>query len=152
VVYEGGAAQEGNGEQENGHKGQARVVLEWVGGSEADMMADAVVAVVLQSAGQPPAVCDAELVRHKALQAGDMEAATRAELGLVSALMSTQFGPAQVDEEQSLVFVDVDGKHVIINGKSGQVQCADDALRGRVEKSLARLNAAMHPCEVGAEA
>ena len=53
---------------------------------------------------------------------------------------------------QGLVFVDVDGKHVIINTrKHNKVQCADDVLRGRVEKALARVSAAMQPCDVSGE-
>jgi len=130
----------------------SRVVLEWVGGSEADMIADAVVAVVLQAAGQPPGVCTAELQRHKALQAGDVDGAMRAELGLIAALMGAQYGPSEVDSEQGIIFVKVDDRHVIIDARSGKVQCADEVLRRRVEKSLSRLNAAMHPCELGTEA
>lgn len=46
------------------------------------------------------------------------------------------------------MFVDVDGQHVVINAKSGKVQCADAALRARVEKALGRMQAALAPCDV----
>ena len=49
---------------------------------------------------------------------------------------------------QGLIFVGVDGQHVVINAKSGKVQCADEALRGRVEKALNRMSAALAPCDV----
>lgn len=147
VAYEASGGK-GSGE---GAKDGGRVVLEWTGGSEADMIADAVVAVVLQAAGQPPGVSEAEVARHNALQAGDAEGAAQAEVGLTVALLGAQFGPARVDTEQGIIFVDVDGKHVVINSKSGKVQCADEALKGRVEKSLSRLEAALNPCEVGGE-
>jgi cleavage and polyadenylation specificity factor subunit 3 len=78
--------------------GQA--ILEWCGGSDADMVADAAVAVVLQAAGQPPGLPAIEVLRHKALAAGDSEAAERAELGIVTALLGAQFGPARVDADQ----------------------------------------------------
>ena len=75
-------------------------VLEWCGGSDADMVADAVVAVVLGAAGQPPALEGCEVQRHKALKAGDLEGAAAAELGIVTALLGAQFGPARVDADQ----------------------------------------------------
>jgi cleavage and polyadenylation specificity factor subunit 3 len=49
---------------------------------------------------------------------------------------------------QGLVFVEVGGQHVVYNPKSGKVQCADDALRGRVEKALRRMQLALQPCDV----
>lgn len=128
------------------------VILEWLGGPEADVVADAVVAVMLQAAGEPPGLNEVEVQRHQLLMEGDVEGAARCEVGIVAALLGAQFGPAQVDEGQGLVFVDVDGKHVIVDSKNGKVQCADEALKGRVEKSLSRLQAVMHPCRVGDEA
>ena len=147
IAYEGPSEKE----RTESEKESGKVVLEWTGGSEADMIADAVVAVILQAAGQPPGVSEAEVARHKALQAGDVDAAAQAEVGLMVALLSAQFGPAKVDTEQGIIFVDVDGKHVVINTKGGKVQCADEALKARVEKALSRLEAAMNPCEVGYE-
>lgn len=176
-------------------------VLEWCGGSDADMVADAVVAVVLGAAGAPPGLEGAEAARRKALAAGDSEGAEAAELGILTALLGAQFGPARVDADQvgtrrgqqpgarcvahgglagqqhalagcprlshlpahglhgppltpspsqskGLAFVEVDGQHVVINAKSGKVQCANAALRGRVEKALARMHAALMPCDV----
>jgi cleavage and polyadenylation specificity factor subunit 3 len=116
------------------------------------MIADAVVAVVLQAAGQSPGLSEAELARHKAMQAGDAQGAARAEVGFMAALLGAQFGEAKIDHEQGIIFVDVDGKHVVVNSKNGSVQCADVALKARVEKALNRLTMALTPCEVGYEA
>jgi cleavage and polyadenylation specificity factor subunit 3 len=155
VAYEQFSNEE---ESENKKKGgdeenkKSRVVLEWTGGSEADMIADAVVAVVLQAAGQSPGLSEAELARHKAMQAGDAQGAAKAEVGFMAALLGAQFGEAKIDHEQGIIFVDVDGKHVVVNSKNGSVQCADEALKARVEKALNRLNQALTPCEVGYEA
>ena len=49
---------------------------------------------------------------------------------------------------QGLIFVEVDGQHVVLNAKSGKVQCADQGLRGRVEKAMGRMTAALAPCDV----
>lgn len=76
------------------------IVVEWCGGSDADMVADAVVAVVLGAAGQPPGLPAIEVQRHQALKAGDAEAAERAELGIITSLLGAQFGPARVDADQ----------------------------------------------------
>lgn len=75
-------------------------ILEWCGGSDADMVADAVVAVVLQAAGQPPGLPAIEVQRHQALKAGDLEAVAAAELGIITALLNAQFGPARLDADQ----------------------------------------------------
>lgn len=123
-------------------------VLEWCGGSDADMVADAVVAVVLQAAGQPPGLPAIEVQRHKALAAGDVEAAAAAEAGIITSLLGAQFGPARVDADQGLIFVDVDGQHVVVNAKSGKVQCADSSLKERVERALGRMQAALSPLDV----
>lgn len=131
-----------------------RVILEWIGGSEADMIADAVVAIVLQAAGQPPGISNVEMTRYKALQAGDTDGAAKAELDLLTAMLGAQFGDAQVDKDQGIIFLDVDGRHVIINAsdEKNDVQCADGALKLRVERSLRRMRSVLCPCETNGEA
>ncbi len=56
--------------------------------------------------------------------------------------------PALPFPSQGLIFVDVDGQHVVVNAKSGKVQCADKALRERVERALGRMQAALSPLNV----
>jgi len=133
-------------------KTQDRLVLEWTGGAEADMIADAVVAVALGAAGMPPGVSAAELERHTAMKEGDVEALSRAETRVMVCLLEAQFGPAQEDTERGAVFVDVDGTHVIVDPKTGKVQCADDGLKARVEKAVRRMMLAMKPCPLHSEA
>lgn len=94
------------------------VLVEWEGGKVPDLVADAVVAVLLRAAAGEgeghapaglPALEAAEAARRAAEAAGDAEAAARAELEAVAALMRAQFGPAKVDEEQGAVHVQVGG-------------------------------------------
>jgi hypothetical protein len=54
----------------------------------------------LQASGQPPGLSEIEAERIKALQVGDSEAASRAELGILTSLLAAQFGPARVDPDQ----------------------------------------------------
>eukprot|EP00887_Chlorella_sp_A99_P001920 scaffold18.g1920.t1 len=154
LAYHEGAAAGPAGARDGGAAGAVgpHVVLEWCGGSEADMVADTVVAVVLQAAGEPPGLGAVEVARQQALATGDLEAAAAAELGILTSLLGAQFGPARVDAAQGLIFVDVDGKHVIVNAKSGKVQCADEPLRARVQAALVRMQQALAPCEATAEA
>lgn len=55
---------------------------------------------LLQASGAPPGLSAIEAERIKAIEAGDTEAAARAELGILTSLLSAQFGPARVDFDQ----------------------------------------------------
>ena len=127
-----------------------RIVLEWIGSSEADMIADATIALILRSAGEPPGICDAEERIIEARKTGDTEAATNAEMHMMAVLMNAQFGNTRVDEKQGIIFVDVDGKHVIISVSSSRVsvKCADPSLEARVKKALDRIRSAIRPCHI----
>lgn len=129
-----------------------RVLLEWLGGTEADMIADAVIAMVLQSAGEPAGICDAEERMLAAIKSGDNQGAVLAEMGLVSKLLDAQFGKTRIDEKQGIIFVDVDGKHVILTTDldTGDVdiKCADTQLKARVERAVSRIHTAVHPSKI----
>ena len=99
LTYQPSQAASASG-SDSGSGSGGHIVLEWCGGSDADMVADAVVAVVLGAAGQPPGLPAIEVQRHKALKSGDAEAAERAELGIITSLLGAQFGPARVDADQ----------------------------------------------------
>lgn len=61
----------------------------------------------------------------------------------------TRHGPPpfpRTGTRQGLTFVEVDGAHVLVDCKSRGVQCADAGLKARVERAIARLEAAMHAC------
>ena len=47
--------------------------------------------------------------------------------------------------------MEVDGQHVVIANKGGafKVECSDAALRGRVERALGRMRAALSPLDLG---
>jgi hypothetical protein len=104
-------------------------MVEWEGGRVSDMVADAVIAVLLQagagadglaggsSAGGLAALDSAEAAFKKARDAGDMTAAAAAELNAVAALVGAQFGPALVDDEAGAVHVDVGGSRQLLHHK-----------------------------------
>lgn len=132
------------------HSGRAdRVLLEWIGGSKADLIADAVIAMILQSADEPAGICEIEESMFKSIKAGDTKSAMLEEMKLISQLLDVQFGSSTVDEKQGIIFLDVDGKHVILTTDmdSGDVivKSADSALKARVERAVSRMKAALLP-------
>jgi hypothetical protein len=130
----------------------SHAVIQWRGGAVGDMLADAVVAVVLQAAGEPPAAAAAEAARAAALAAGDAEAAAAAELELAGALLRAQFGGCvAVDPAVGALRMDVDGAEVGVDVRGAKVACEDEVLRGRVERALGRVMAAMRPCVLDGE-
>lgn len=129
----------------------AHVVLEWEGGAIGDMVADAVVAVLLQAAGEPAGAAEAEEARRQALLQGDIETAVEAELQLMAAVLRAQFGIAHVQSEMGQVVVEVDGQVVIVDHKNGKVTGEPPGLRDRVEKAVRRVSEAMRPCTLDFE-
>jgi cleavage and polyadenylation specificity factor subunit 3 len=125
-----------------------RIMLEWLGGPEADMIADAVIALILQSADEPPGICELEETMFKAIKSGDTKSATMAQLKLLSQLLNAQFGTTKLDEKQGIILVQVDGKHVVLrtdldSGHVIDIQCADSALKSRVGRAVDRMKIAM---------
>lgn len=126
-----------------------RVLLEWVGGSKSDLIADAVIAMILQSSDEPAGICELEEAMFKSIKSGDTNGAMLAEMKLISNLLDVQFGSSTVDEKQGIIFVDVDGKHVVLTTDmdSGDVtvKSADASLKARVERAVGRMKAAILP-------
>jgi cleavage and polyadenylation specificity factor subunit 3 len=127
------------------------VVLEWAGGSKGDVVADAVLAVLLQTAGEPAGAAELELRRATALADGDVGAAVLAELQLAGMLLAAQFGPVDVNETTGQISWNVDGVEVVVDVVGGKVSCESEALRVRVEKVMLRIHEAMKPAALDFE-
>ncbi len=123
--------------------GSGRVVLEWVSGSSNDLIADAVIALILleNDFGED----DDEK---------DGAGAKVDEIRVLERVLHSQFGETRVDDKAGKIFVEVEGRHVIVECvmrgaerrgaeiaevSSVRVTCADGVLKGRVEKALERL-------------
>ncbi|KAF6258928.1 beta-lactamase-like protein [Scenedesmus sp. NREL 46B-D3] len=130
---------------------ESHVVLEWAGGSKGDVVADAVLAVLLQAAGEPSGAAKAEAARQAALAAGDVAGALRAEMQLAGVLLAAQFGPVEVLEAAGQIQLQVDGAEVVVDHVHGKVTCASEPLRVRVEKVLQRITEALRPCALDFE-
>jgi cleavage and polyadenylation specificity factor subunit 3 len=129
----------------------AHVVLEWAGGSKGDVVADAVLAVLLQTAGEPSSAVRAEQQRQAALAAGDAAAALQAEVQLAAMLLEAQFGPVRVDEAAGTIGFCVDGVRVVVDHAAQKVACDSEPLRARLEKVMQRIGEALKPCAMDFE-
>jgi cleavage and polyadenylation specificity factor subunit 3 len=129
------------------------VVLEWAGGSKGDVVADAVLAVLLQAAGEPSGAASAEAARAAALSRGDARAALAAEARLAAALLGAQFGPAAVDDATGRITLtlDDDGTVAHVDVVSGKVDCTEPVTRARLERALRRIGDALRPCALDFE-
>ena len=86
-----------------------------------------------------------------ALGGGVARPAEAAEGDILRLLLEAQFGPAALDPATGLLFLDVDGAHVLVDRKSRAVQCADEPLRARVQAAVTRAVGAMQACPVGVD-
>lgn len=130
---------------------EPHVVLEWAGGSKGDVVADAVLAVLLQTAGEPSGAAKAEAARQAALAAGDVAGALHAEMQLAGMLLQAQFGPVEVNETLGQIKLEVDESQVVVDHVHGKVTCDNEALKGRVERVLQRITEALRPCALDFE-
>jgi len=123
------------------------VVLQWESDPVADMLADSVVAIILQMQDSP--IARAETAREAALRAEDMEGVRKAELEIVHKLMQAHFGPAQLDEEAGCIAFETAGAPCTVHHQPhpamALVECVDEALKTRVERVLKRLEGALRP-------
>jgi cleavage and polyadenylation specificity factor subunit 3 len=129
----------------------SHVVLEWAGGSKGDVVADAVLAVLLQTAGEPAGAAELEQRRSAAMADGDVAAALAAEVQLAGMLLSAQFGPVDVQESTGHISWCVDGVEVSVDVVGHKVSCETEALRARVEKVMMRIHEAMKPAALDFE-
>lgn len=130
---------------------ESHVVLEWAGGSKGDVVADAVLAVLLQTAGEPAGAAEEEQKRAAALADGDVAAAVAAELQLAGMLLGAQFGAVDVNETTGQISWVADDVRVVVDVAGGKVACDDAVLRARVEKVMLRIGEALKPCALDFE-
>jgi cleavage and polyadenylation specificity factor subunit 3 len=151
-------------EEENTQRLSNRIVLEWVGGGSNDAIADAVIALVLLLDDDDVFEEENDECCSSSQEEGEKEGEKKEKKeknhrhhDVLRRVLNAQFGDTRVDEKTGTMFVDVDGKHVIveqleqleqldredrgIDADRGpiRVTCADGALKARVEVAVARL-------------
>ncbi len=119
------------------------IVMEWDSNPISDLLADSVVAMVLQIEDEPQDLAGLEAALKSAQ--GDEKQAAVARLRIARALMAAQFGEVDIDETEGILTFTVGGEPVAVYAKDGKVECGPDPLRERVEQVVQRIAAAIQP-------
>ena len=118
-------------------------LIEWSSDPLTDMIADAVLSVILQLEEEPVGLVEAEQAHKNALQAKDTKAAQDARLKIVAAMLGVQFGEPDVDIQTQTLKMNVDAVGVVVKYGTRDVECADAATKSRVEQALERIDMAI---------
>jgi cleavage and polyadenylation specificity factor subunit 3 len=127
----------------SGKTGVAHALVEWSSDPLTDMIADAVLSVILQLAEEPAGLAEAEKAHKNALEAKDKDGAANARLRIVAAMLGVQFGEPDVDEPTQTLRLRVENADATVQYKTRSVECADPATRARVETALERIDVAI---------
>ncbi|XBH74680.1 hypothetical protein VPH35_101581 [Triticum aestivum] len=116
---------------------ESYVTLQWSSDPISDMVSDSVVAMILNIGREGPKAVpmeeETEMVAQK----------------VVYALMVSVFGDVQVVQEGMLV-ITVDGDIAYLDGRSGDVECANAALKERIQTAFRRIQGAVRPIPLSA--
>ncbi|KAM0891664.1 hypothetical protein ACQ4PT_026240 [Festuca glaucescens] len=119
------------------------VTLQWSSDPISDMVSDSVVAMVLNIGREGPKVVPVE-------EAAKTEEETeKVARKVVHALMVSLFGEVKVAEEGMLI-ISVDGAVARLDGRSGDVDCENAALKERIKTAFRRIQGAVRPIPLSA--
>ncbi|KAI4986815.1 hypothetical protein ZWY2020_019445 [Hordeum vulgare] len=122
---------------------ESYVTLQWSSDPISDMVSDSVVAMILNIGREGPKVVPIE-------EAVKTEEATeRVGRKVVYALMVSLFGDVKVAEEGKLI-ITVDGDAAHLDGRSGDVECANAGLKERIKTAFRRIQGAVRPIPLSA--
>ncbi|XP_048531521.1 cleavage and polyadenylation specificity factor subunit 3-I isoform X3 [Triticum urartu] len=122
---------------------ESYVTLQWSSDSVSDMVSDSVVATILNIGREGPKAVPIEAA---AKTEEEMEKVVQK---VVYALMVSLFGDVKVAEEGKLV-ISVDGDVAHLDGRSGDVECENAALKERISTAFRRIQGAVRPIPLSA--
>ena len=124
--------------------GAEHALLQWDADPMNDMIADAVLSVILQLEDEPEHLTAAEAAHKRAMKNKDVAGVQTARLRIVAAMLGVQFGePRQIDEEAQMVELRVENTDVAVRYGTRDVDCEDAAVKARVETALERIDVAI---------
>lgn len=126
-----------------GKVGVEHALIEWSSDPLTDMIADAVLSVILQLEEEPEGLAEAEDAHKAAIAARDEAAAAAARLRIVAAMLGVQFGEPDVDDAAQTLRLRVDNVDAEVRYATRDVECADSAVKARVETALERIDMAI---------
>ena len=123
--------------------GVEHALVEWSSDPLTDMIADAVLSVILQLEEEPAGLAEAEDAHKKALRAKDQAAAAGARLRIVATMLGVQFGHPEVDDATQTLRLRVENTDCEVRYATRDVDCAAPAVKARVETALERIDMAI---------
>lgn len=126
-------------------KHKTYLTLEWDSSNLANIIADGVLAVVLQTEEESKKIFDQEMVWMNALRVGDYHSANLAELHILIDILCLQFGPVcQIDEDSMVITFRIDEVWVRVDNSEKKVMVFDNLeVLARVQKALKRFEASI---------
>jgi len=139
------------------HQSAEHVVMEWESDPMSDMIADSIVAVVLQLEENPGTglvkVKPEPGTEGKAGEGGAEVNPRVVDVRAINALLRAIFGDVSLEEGEGVgegkLTVTLDGKVAVVDAKSRQVDCEDEGLGEQVRVALRRIETAMLPIDCG---
>ena len=126
-----------------GDRGVEHALIEWYCEPLTDMIADAVLSVILQLEDEPKGLVEAEEMHKAAIAARDKTGAAAARLRIVAAMMGVQFGEPDVNEETQTLKMRIDNVNAEVKYATRDVECDDPGVKARVEVALERIDVAI---------
>lgn len=123
-----------------------KVILQWVSDPVSDMVADSVVAIILDLGGSN----EGEILSLLDTESEGKNGRTDEEMGnVIRKLLETMFGDVEVGEGDSKELkVKVDEHVAMVNVCSGAVDCKDEGLGDRIRLAVQRIRTALLPLEL----
>ena len=121
------------------------IVLEWESSPSNDLLADAIVAVVLKAEPPTEEMTTAEAVRESARKDGDTEKAREMELCIAEQFFIAQFGDCECDAKTGNIALEVNGVSACVAWDDSVVHCEDEPLKDRLQRILARIKLSLGP-------
>ncbi|GBG80885.1 hypothetical protein CBR_g31441 [Chara braunii] len=127
------------------HEGFDHVALQWVSDPVSDMVADSIVALILQIDSQAHKAIVSPRARRKAVKA--VVSSEADEIKRVHSLLMSLFGDVKLDLAKQTVTVTVDGVVAVVNHKTKAIDCSEDAFKERIKVALRRMETALYPLD-----
>lgn len=124
------------------HESDELLVMEWTSDPIADMVADSVVALVLQLDAGPS---ESLALVGRAREGGVSE---KDDMRLRRKLLRDLFGTVDLDEEAKVLKVTMDGVGATYDYASKKVECEDEQMAERIRTAFRRIDAAVYPLRI----
>ena len=119
------------------------IILEWESSPANDLLADAIVAVILNGEPESKDIVEAEARREAARKEGDVDKVLQMDMIIAEQLLVAQFGNCDRDGES--LAVEADGVTARILWEDAKIDCDDGPFKDRLALVVGRIKRALQP-------